>query len=149
MGIIAVYVDDVIIAASSDEFMKKIKCDLMAVFKMKDEGSLHYCLGIEFIQKEDFSIFMSQKRSSEKILKDYAMQDCNVVKSPMDHKLQLLKSSEPSDPKIPYRALIGSLMYLSITTRPDITFAVNYLSQFNSCYIGKLQKEFFGISKER
>ena len=87
MGIIAVYVDDVIIAASSDEFMKKIKCDLMAVFKMKDEGSLHYCLGIEFIQKEEISIFMSQKRSSEKILKDYAMQDCNVVKSPMDHKL--------------------------------------------------------------
>ena len=134
LGIIAVYVDDVIIAASSDEFMKKIKCDLMAAFKMKDEGSIHYCLGIEFIQKEDFSVFMSQKRSSEKILKDYAMQDCNVVKSPMDHKLQLLKSSEPSDPKIPYRALIGSLMYLSITTRPDITFAVNYLSQFNSCY---------------
>ena len=76
MGIIAVYVDDVIIAASSDEFMKKIKCDLMAVFKMKDEGSLHYCLGIEFIQKEDFSIFRKdhQKKSLKTML-------CKIVMS--------------------------------------------------------------------
>ena len=32
--------------------------------------------------------------------------------------------------KVPYREAIGSLMYASVATRPDITFAVSTLSQF-------------------
>lgn len=36
--------------------------------------------------------------------------------------------------QLPYQSLIGALMYLSISTRPDITHAVNYLSQFNTNY---------------
>lgn len=36
--------------------------------------------------------------------------------------------------KLPYQKLIGSLMYLSVLTRPDITYAVNYLGQFNNNY---------------
>jgi len=32
--------------------------------------------------------------------------------------------------KVPYREVIGSLMYAAITTHPDITFAVSILSQF-------------------
>ena len=32
--------------------------------------------------------------------------------------------------KVPYRKAIGSLMYTSVVTRPDITFAVSTLSQF-------------------
>lgn len=31
---------------------------------------------------------------------------------------------------VPYRQLIGGLMYLSTSTRPDITFSVSYLSRF-------------------
>lgn len=33
-----------------------------------------------------------------------------------------------------YRQLLGSLMYLVTSTRPDIMFAVSYLSQFCSAY---------------
>lgn len=32
---------------------------------------------------------------------------------------------------VPYQELIGSLMYLSVSTRPDISFAISFLSQFN------------------
>lgn len=35
---------------------------------------------------------------------------------------------------IPYRQLIGSLLFISLSTRPDVTFAVNYLSQFQNSY---------------
>ena len=34
----------------------------------------------------------------------------------------------------PFRELIGALMYVAIGTRPDITHAVNSLSQFNGCH---------------
>ena len=32
--------------------------------------------------------------------------------------------------KVPYREVIGSLIYTAIATCPDITFAVSILSQF-------------------
>jgi len=32
--------------------------------------------------------------------------------------------------RVPYREAIGSLMYASVATRPDITFAMLTLSQF-------------------
>ena len=37
------------------------------------------------------------------------------------------------DHSICYRELVGSLLYISIGTRPDICYTVNYLSQFQNC----------------
>lgn len=34
----------------------------------------------------------------------------------------------------PCPKLVGSLMYLTVGTSPDIVFVVNFLSQFNTCY---------------
>jgi hypothetical protein len=34
--------------------------------------------------------------------------------------------------RVPYRAAIGSIMYASMCTRPDITFSINRLSQFST-----------------
>jgi len=37
--------------------------------------------------------------------------------------------TQPEDAHFPYRNLVGNLGYLAHTTRPDITFAVNILTQ--------------------
>ena len=50
MTIVAVYVDDILIALNDCQHMKKLKQDLMKTFEMKDMGPVHYCLGIEFKQ---------------------------------------------------------------------------------------------------
>jgi hypothetical protein len=34
----------------------------------------------------------------------------------------------------PYQCLVGSLMYIAVSTRPDIMHAVSVLSRFNLCY---------------
>ncbi|GJQ87252.1 hypothetical protein Trydic_g20280 [Trypoxylus dichotomus] len=54
----------------------------------------------------------------------------------MEPGLKLEKYEGEDRKELPYQKLIGSLMYLSIATRPDISFAVSYFSQFNLCYGG-------------
>jgi len=68
------------------------------------------------------------------------MESSNVVNIPTD--LQHTLGSTVSDTEstqvegVPYREAVGSLLYLSQITRPDITFAVNLVSR----YLEKPQK---------
>lgn len=63
------------------------------------------------------------------------MSDCKPVSTPFERNHCLDKTNaEKCRNDLPYRQLLGSLMYLSVLTRPDITFAVNFLSQFNNSY---------------
>ncbi|GBM21244.1 Copia protein, partial [Araneus ventricosus] len=66
------------------------------------------------------------------------MQDARTVKTPLDPSVKLTKKMCPKTEAekaemslYPYRSLIGSLMYLTICTRPDICHTVSYLSQVN------------------
>lgn len=76
---------------------------------------------------------MSQKKYIKDILKKFSMQDAKPVATPMETALKLKKEEHP-DSNLPYRNLIGALMYLSVATRPDIAHAVSYLGQFNAYY---------------
>ena len=55
---------------------------------------------------------------------------CNPCATPMEPRLKLSKqSTSPAVDATEYRSLIGSLRYL-MNTRPDMAFAVGYLSRF-------------------
>lgn len=131
--IIAVYVDDLIFASNSAELEKGIKEKLMKIFQMRDIGNLKYCLGIEFSQTKEH-ITANQSKYIEDLLKKFNMENCKTVATPLEPGLKLEKAKEDDKIDVPYQSLIGSLMYLSVATRPDITFTVSYLSQFNNCY---------------
>ncbi|KAG8182314.1 hypothetical protein JTE90_013918 [Oedothorax gibbosus] len=73
------------------------------------------------------------------LLRKFNIEDAKTVTTPMDPNQTLptemcpkndAERSEMED--IPYQSSIGSLMYLSVATRPDITRSVNFLSQFNN-----------------
>lgn len=62
------------------------------------------------------------------------MSDCKPVYTPLAVNTKLSGGKKEQDARIPYRELIGALMYLAMGTRPDITHAVSVLSQFNDCF---------------
>ncbi len=51
------------------------------------------------------------------------MHDCNAVTTLMEHGLTLLANDGKTDSKIPYRQIIGKLLYITIAPQPDISFA--------------------------
>lgn len=65
------------------------------------------------------------------------MKDCKLAQTSIEMDCKLRRPvhvDENTMRKYPYQHLIGALMYLAVTTRPDIAYAVNFMSQFNSNY---------------
>jgi len=58
-----VYVDDLIIACVSNDVLIKVKQNLSSMYKLKDMGEFHCCLGVSVVQDYDSgSIWLHQKQ---------------------------------------------------------------------------------------
>lgn len=98
------------------------------------------------INKLEGSVTLSQENYIDTLLHRFNMTDCKTFSTPMESRLSVNLGQNVNN-QLPYQKLIGSLMYLSVLTRPDITFSVHYLSQFNNCTqiqmsIGIMLREF-------
>lgn len=67
-----VYVDDIIVASSSQEATTALLKDLEKESALKDLGDLHYFLGIE-VKRTSGGLLMSQERYATEILKRVGM----------------------------------------------------------------------------
>lgn len=127
--ILIVYVDDIIITGDDIVEITRVKKGLASEFEMKDLGKLQYFLGMEIARNRE-GISVSQRKYVLDLLKETGMLGCKPADTPMDPNVKLgsLKESIPVD-RGRYQRLVGKLIYLS-HTRPDISFAVSYVSQF-------------------
>lgn len=126
--ILIIWVDDLIIAASNEHVLTNVKVMLTEQFKMKDLGKLKHFLGIDFEQTEG-QVVMSQKCYVNKILERFEMKDCRSRETPCEAKLDYTENAEKMTNTKKYREAVGSLIYLSTCTRPDLSFVVSKLSQ--------------------
>ncbi|KAL9996375.1 putative RNA-directed DNA polymerase [Helianthus debilis subsp. tardiflorus] len=126
-----IYVDDVIIMGNDSNKIKNTKVFLNNKFSIKDLGPLKFFLGIE-VARINEGLVLSQRKYILDILEDAGMTGCCPSPFPMEQNLKLDKCEE--EQRVDgqqYRRLVGRLLYLQ-ATRPDVTFAVNVLSQFVS-----------------
>lgn len=131
--IIILYVDDILIFSNNESNRVKLKEILMSKFKMKDLGSVKCFLGIR-VEKEKNKVIIDQRKYIEEILAKFDMSECKSVGTPLEMGKKINKTESSHEKDLPYQALIGSLMYLAVCSRPDIAHAVSLLSQFNNCY---------------
>jgi len=124
-------VDDIILAGNSLYEFQHIKSILHSSFKINDLGQLKYFLGLEVAHSKQ-GISLCQGKYCLDLLSDSGTISSKPVSTPSDASLKLHNDSSPPYEDIPsYRRLIGRLLYLN-STRPDITFITQQLSQFLS-----------------
>ncbi|XP_071728346.1 uncharacterized protein [Rutidosis leptorrhynchoides] len=129
---ILVYVDDIVVTGNNLNEIEKFKLFLKSKFQIKDLGRLKYFLGIEILNNEK-GICMNQRKYCLDLLSDYGMLGCKPANTPIESNLCVACDPSEKDPLLSnineYQKLIGKLIYLTLT-RPDISYAVQVLSQF-------------------
>lgn len=82
--------NDFIFISATPEEMEEVKQSVADRFKMKDIGSLHYCLGVSVIQDEGH-IFLYQKQCVLNMIEKYGLTDVYTVSTPSDISVKLVK----------------------------------------------------------
>jgi len=95
---------------------------------MKDLGPAHHFLGIEISQTQS-GLHLSQSHYALTILERADMVDCKPMSPPLEAKTTNSSNTPLMEDVSFFRGLVGSLQYLTLT-RPDLSFSVNYVSQF-------------------
>ena len=135
---VASYVDDCTVACTDDEARDELMAEMRKKFEIKaDEGGpIEYLLGILISQNlESGTVTMTQELAATKLadafLTDEEKLSAVKVRHPMLHSVELprLKEREVPDSKFRYLSAIGSLLYISGCTRPDIAAATGMLAR--------------------
>ncbi|KAL1225866.1 Retrovirus-related Pol polyprotein from transposon TNT 1-94 [Cardamine amara subsp. amara] len=129
--LLCLYVDDMLIIGSNNDIIQQTKNMLSSQFDMKDMGLADVILGIKITRTSD-RITLSQTHYAEKILDKFKKYTTGTAKTPVDSQLHLTKNSGEPVSQVEYARVIGSLMYLTNCTRPDLAHAVNVLSRYTS-----------------
>lgn len=134
MLLMGVYVDDIILAGKKESDLEQVKTALGKKFDIKDLGQLSYFLGVKVKQQRNGAIWIGQPTYTKNILSEFGMQDCKPVSTPVSVEAKLTKATDDENciDQKKYQSAIGSLMYLSVSTRPDISYAVSSLARFSS-----------------
>lgn len=136
--LMTIYVDHLLIAASSIQRIKDIK-ESFCQFTIKDLGESSLILGIEISRdRAKGTITLRQAAYAKAVLQRYNCADARAVKTPMEDGLNLsVRTDDATRVEAPYAQAIGSLMYLAVATRPDLVFAGGGLARYTSKYQGQ------------
>ncbi|XP_066316324.1 uncharacterized mitochondrial protein AtMg00810-like [Miscanthus floridulus] len=120
------YIDAMILSASSSRLLQHIIAKLKLEFAIKDLGPLWFFHGID-VQRDDSGFFLSQEKYAKEILEQANLSNCKAAGTPADvHP----KTSDTDGNLINdtswHRSMAGALQYLTLT-RPDIAYAVQQM----------------------
>jgi hypothetical protein len=124
LAYLLLYVDDIILTASSPTLLHHIMDHLHSEFAMTDLGTLSYFLGISVMSTTD-GIHLSQCQYAADLLQRAGMAECHSTSTPVDTRAKLSASDgapivDPSE----YWSLAGALQYLMLT-RPGLAYGVH------------------------
>jgi len=136
--ILALYVDDLLILSEDLNQVLRVKSALASRFEMVDFGEVKTVLGMQITRNRAQGVLcIDQKKYAQAVLDKFSMGNSKPLNLPMAVDSQLMKSQgafneweKKSMASVPYRSAVGSLMYLMVSTRPDLASAIGVVSRF-------------------
>jgi hypothetical protein len=128
------------VTAKSLTMIQRLKEDLRKRYEISDLGELHWILGIEVkCNQVARTISLSQKAYIEYIIKEFNLDDAQLLSVPAEPRTILGSHQSPKTPQelsemehIPYAQGVGKLMYYYVATGPQIGYIICVLAQFTS-----------------
>jgi hypothetical protein len=109
------YVDDIILTASSAALLQQTIYALKREFAMKDLDPLHHFLRVS-VQYQTDELFLTQRQFAHDILERAGMVDCKPILTLVDtHAKVSTESGPPITDLTHFRSLTGALQYLTFT----------------------------------
>ncbi|CCF49108.1 related to Retrotransposon protein [Ustilago hordei] len=130
--IIAIYVDNIIIIGQEHE-VNIIIDSIQAHFKITRGGDAEWCLGIH-IQQNGESVSLAQDAYIDTVLTHFSMNQAVETNTPLDPSAANLLLTDPShwpltkEQVVTYQQIMGSVMYLMTSTRPNLAFPISKLA---------------------
>ena len=127
--IIPVYVDDLLVTGPDESAIIAMIKRFQEGYDIKNFGRMQSILGMEWERNMNTQTsYLTQKRYTQAVLEKFGMSDCRPQSTPAivqkeDDFTGLLKETGP------YLEAVGSLIYLSTCTRPDIALAVSTVAR--------------------
>ena len=130
---ILLYVDDLLVASNDKVILDLEKKALKKAFEMEDQEEIHFCLGMSIKRdRNNKRLFINQETYLQNNLKRFEMENCKPIATPWEFgkHFDKRKEREAAADKEKFQSAIGCLIYAAQATRPDLSAAVNALSQF-------------------
>jgi hypothetical protein len=135
-----VFVDDITLACKDGAKINSVVQELSQHFKLRDLGPTTQLLGLEIHRdRPNHHLSICQSQFITNLLQEHGLSDSKPVSTPLNPGLRLSTSMCPQNDaealemrQYPYISVVGSLMYLAVTTRPDIAYAAGVLARFTS-----------------
>ena len=134
------YVDDKLLAESSKDDLVHVKDLLSKEFDMKDMGESRNILRVDITRDRDQSILTSsQSTYCEKVIRRLNLTHVRPVTLLIEQHFKLPTANSHNDTNtehkqqmenVPYSQVVGSLIYLMISTRPDLSYSVSLVNRY-------------------
>jgi len=131
------WTDDILGASSTLEGETLAKEQLRSSYEIKDIGEAKLILGMKISQSKNEDVVISQRAYAKRLLKRFNMHSCSLLITPLPYGLSISTEDCPANAseieemrKVPYHEALGSLMWMQVTIRPDLSYLVNLLARF-------------------
>jgi hypothetical protein len=120
------YVDDIILTASSSKLLCRTIAVLQGEFAMNDLGPLHHFLTVT-VEHRPEGLFLHQCTYTLDVIKRATMADCKPCTTPVAlHAKLAAYSGPPVQDGSQFWSIAGALQYLTFT-QTDITYAIQQI----------------------
>ena len=131
--IVMIHVDDAIITGTHPATIRSLKTALRKEYELKDMGPIKHCLGWEITRDRKRRLLtISQRQYIVDLLNTYHVKPTTTKSCPASNIILTPKGEGEEKLEHPYMELLGAVLYIANSTRPDISYSVSELSRYSS-----------------